>query len=82
MRIVQMIVEVGLCLLAQTLTQGCIFHHTGDGLSKGLSVARRHQQTVLFLYDILPLTTVISNNHRMTLRHIFLWRERTALLNR
>ena len=67
MRVVQMIIEVCLRLLSQTLPQRGIIYKPSHGLSKGLDITRRHQQTVLLLDHILALTTIIGDNHRMPL---------------
>ena len=81
MGIVQMVIEVCLCLLSQPLSEGGIIYQTGHRPSQCLGIARGHQQAVLLLYHIFSLATVIGDDDRMPLRHVFLRGERTPLLN-
>ena len=82
MIVVQMVVEVSLCLLSQTLAQARIIHQTTHRLCQCLGITRRHQQSVLLLHHILTLSTIVCHHHGTSLRHILLWRQRTTLLHR
>ena len=72
MLVVQMVVEVSLGLTAQFLAQVSTINQSTHGLCQLVGIAWRNEQAIATVFYVFALTTIIRDNHRMSLRHIFL----------